>query len=157
MFLATNIYWTTIGLGKHGKDIPLTDIRANAITNRVALVIYATVILMIKISALLLYTRIFKINRKFTITLWVIAAVATIWWVLTSIIPWTFCHPIKKDVNPFIPGVCPENISWFMSSAFINAMMDLIVLILPMPMIWRLQASLRRKFVISLILLLGYW
>ncbi|TGO20459.1 hypothetical protein BPAE_0294g00050 [Botrytis paeoniae] len=156
MFLATNIYWTTIGLGKHATDIPLTDIRPNAIANRVALVLYATVILMIKISALLLYTRLFKINRKFTITLWVVATIATVWWVITSIIPWSFCHPIKKDINPFIPGVCDENISWFMASAFINATMDLVILILPMPVIWRLQASLRKKLIISLVLLLGY-
>lgn len=156
VFLALNIYWTTVGLGLHAWDIPLSDVAPSAVANRVALVFYATVIFLIKISALLMYARIFKVEMKFMITLRVVGALNVAWWILQLIIPWTFCHPIQKDVDPFHPGTCESASAWYLASAFINAFDDLVVLILPIPIVWSMQMAVHKRISVILIFVLGY-
>ncbi|PQE24165.1 integral membrane protein [Rutstroemia sp. NJR-2017a BVV2] len=155
-FLATNIWWTTVGLGKHSWMLSLDTIKPNAIANRVALVLYATTIMLIKISALLLYRRLFQVERKFNIALWSVGAVCVAWWIVTAIYPWSNCHPISKTVNPLEPGTCVQLTPWYLGSAFINAFLDLVVLVLPIPVIWRLKMSIRRRLLIMSIFVLGY-
>lgn len=156
-FLATNIHWTTIGLGKHSWMIPMNQIARNTIANYVALMFYIASITMIKISALLLYARLFRSDFRFKITLWAIGSVVTAWWVVASIVPWIFCHPIHKDVDPLMKGKCDSSIGWFTASAFVNAFLDLVVLVLPMPIIWKLHLKTARKVSVTLAFLLGYW
>lgn len=156
MFLALNIYWTTVGLGLHAWNIPLDDITPSAVANRVALVFYASVIFLIKISALLMYARIFKIELKFVITLWVVGAVNAIWWIIQLIVPWMFCNPVQKDVNPFLPGTCSAASPWYLGSACINAFFDLIILILPVPVVWSMQMAVSKRISVIIIFVLGY-
>ena len=136
--------------------ISLDDIKPNALINLVALVFYATTIWLIKVSALLLYARIFKIDRKFITALWVTGGIVTAWYICTAIVPWTFCRPYRKIIDPFLEGVCYNAEPWYTASAFMNAFFDLVVLILPVPVVWRLQMTLRRKLVITMLFFVGY-
>lgn len=157
VFLSVTIYWTTIGLGVHTRMIPMRNIRPNTIANRVSLVFYTTTIWLIKVSALLLYARIFKVKRSFTVMLWVVGAIVTAWWVVAEIVPWTFCHPIAKAVNPLMKGRCGDASAWYTALAFINAFFDLVILLLPMPVIWNMHMTLHKRIIITLVFLLGYW
>lgn len=136
--------------------VPLTDIQANSRTNLIALTFYATTIWLIKVSALLLYARIFKINHRFLKVLWVFGGIITAWWIVTCITPWLWCRPLQKIINPLIPGTCHNASGWYAASAFINAFFDFVVLILPVPVIWRLQMTFHRKAVITLLFFVGY-
>ncbi|TGJ81017.1 hypothetical protein E0Z10_g7735 [Xylaria hypoxylon] len=155
-FLALALYWTTIGLGKHSRTIPLELVNLNNTVNRVTLVFYSACILFLKFSALLLYARIFKSSPVFRRTLWIVGVILTVWWAILTLVPWLFCHPIEKDLNVFLPGVCDHPLSWYYASALINAVADLVVLILPTPIIWKLQMTMRKKISISLVFLIGY-
>jgi hypothetical protein len=75
--------------------------------------------------------------------LWTVGGITTAWWVVSSMVPFTFCYPIQKDVNPLLPGHCDEATPWYTGAAFISAFLDLVVLLIPMPMIWRMQMSLQ--------------
>jgi hypothetical protein len=108
----------------------LDTIKPNAIANRVALVLYATTITLIKISALLLYRRLSQIERSSTLR-WSVGAVCVAWWIVTAINPWSNCHLISKDVDPLEPPTCAQPTQWYLGSAFINAFLDLVVLVLP--------------------------
>lgn len=156
-FLAIEIYMTTLGLGKHSWTIPLENLKPNITAQRVSLVLYTSTIWGIKVSALLMYGRLFHMSQRFVVILRITGVVATIWWILTAIYPWSFCDPIAKNIDPFLPGTCWENIPWYYASSFINAFLDLVVLILPVPVIWRLRMSRRKKFAVTMVLLLGYW
>ncbi|KND88123.1 hypothetical protein TOPH_07233 [Tolypocladium ophioglossoides CBS 100239] len=141
----------------HAWMISLDKVNLSAVANLVALVLYCTCVWLIKISALLLYSRIFKrSSRAFLICLKVTGIAMTAWWMINAIVPWSFCDPWKKNVEPLLPGVCQHHIEWYLSSAFINASLDLVVLLLPMPAIWRLQMNLQKKISVMVIFLLGY-
>ena len=137
--------------------IPKKDIGPNDVANHVALVWYDTAISLIKLSALMLYVRIFKVNRRFRAACWVLGILIICWWIILIVVPWTFCHPTRKTVDPFTPGTCAESTKWFLATAFINAFLDLTILILPMPIVWRLNMKRKRKVSVSILFLFGYW
>ncbi|KAK0716602.1 hypothetical protein B0T21DRAFT_64384 [Apiosordaria backusii] len=156
-FMGLMVYMTTVGLGKHWWVVPMEHLKPQIQSQRVGLVFYAATIWGIKISALLLYSRLFdKSSPRFGIVLKITAAVCTVWWIFLSIYPWTFCNPIAKNMDPMIDGECWENIPWYYASAFINAGLDLWVLLLPMPIIWRLRMSAKKKIGVTGVFLFGY-
>ncbi|KAH7303830.1 hypothetical protein B0I35DRAFT_446077 [Stachybotrys elegans] len=155
-FLSCAVYWTTIGLGRHTWMIPLELTQANININWATLSLYATTIWMLRLSALLFYARLFRINRRFILGLWMMGCILTGWWITTMLVPWSFCDPWSKNINPTIPGSCIHGTAWHRAVAFINFFLDLVVLILPMPVIWKLQMSSRKKIAVTVVFLLGY-
>ena len=67
------------------------------------------------------------------------------------------CKPVRKSWNPWIEGSCMDfgTIGAF-TSAF-NSVSDLLILILPQPLIWRLQTTLKKKIALSAVFLIGIW
>lgn len=156
-FMAIDIYMTTVGLGKHSWVIPLENLKPEIQAQRVGLVFYAATIWGIKISALLLYSRLFdKSSPRFGMVLKATGVVVTIWWIIISIYPWSFCNPIAKNMDPMLPGECWESKPWYYASAFINAFLDLWVLLLPMPIVWKLRMSRKKKIAVTGVFLFGY-
>ncbi|KAM7212109.1 hypothetical protein V8F06_012509 [Rhypophila decipiens] len=153
---ALSIWLTTVGLGKHKVAIPMQHFVPQFRGQRISLVFYSATIWGIKISALLLYGRLFRISSRFVKVLWATGAIVTAWWIIVTIYPWSFCSPIAKAWDPLLPGTCKESTPWYYASAFINAFLDLVVLLLPMPVIWRLQMKARRKIAVAGVLLIGY-
>lgn len=156
-FLSLYLAWTQFGPGKHTEAIPLTCFMSNIYMTKAAMILYATCIWLIKISALLMFARIFKLSRAFRTCLWSVGTYVTVWFLCTLIVPWFNCSPARKTLDPLIPGVCADRVPWFLSSALINAFNDLLILLLPMPLIWRLHMTLPRKISVTVEFILGYW
>ncbi len=156
-FLSLNIAWTNIGLGKHIEAISPSTLMPTIYISKAAMLLYGICIWLIKVSALLLFARIFRLSRAFKISLWSFGAYVTAWFICTAIVPWFNCSPVPKTLDPLIPGVCEDRTPWFLASAFINAFTDLLILLLPMPLIWCLQMTLSRKISVTFVFILGYW
>ena len=66
------------------------------------------------------------------------------------------CRPLAYAWNPLVPGTCVQNkLVVHIVSASINTASDLIIVILPQPVIWRLELSKKRKWGLSAVFLLG--
>lgn len=66
------------------------------------------------------------------------------------------CRPLAHAWNPLVPGTCVKNkLVVHIVSAAINTASDLIIVILPQPVIWRLELGVRRKLGLSAVFLLG--
>ena len=66
------------------------------------------------------------------------------------------CHPIEAAWNKTILGahcVVPQTL--YMATAGINLTTDIIILCIPMPLVWRLRLSTKRKIAVSFIFILG--
>jgi hypothetical protein len=155
-FLSCAIYWTTIGLGRHTWMVPLDLVQGNIYINWAALSLYATTIYVMRVSAVLFYARLFSINRRFKMVLWGMGVLLTGWWFCTMLVPWSFCDPWSKNLWPMTPGTCVHGTEWHHAVAFINFSLDIAVLLLPMPLIWRLQMTVGKKVAVSFVFLLGY-
>ncbi|KAI1152742.1 hypothetical protein F4825DRAFT_461608 [Nemania diffusa] len=66
------------------------------------------------------------------------------------------CNPIEKNWIPWPPETCRQMNTLYLAGSVPSVLIDLVILILPIPKIWGLHASLSRKFAIILILVLGY-
>ena len=66
------------------------------------------------------------------------------------------CQPLEAAWNPFIPGKClPDRFIMHIISAAINTASDLILILLPQPVIWSLNMDWRRQVGLSAVFLVG--
>ena len=65
------------------------------------------------------------------------------------------CRPFAKIWDGLLPGTCASGKAIFLASGIINIVIDLIMIILPMPLVWQLQMSQQRKFALSAVFALG--
>lgn len=66
------------------------------------------------------------------------------------------CRPFAKTWNPLLPGVCGSSSATILAEAIINMLLDIAILSLPMPLLWRLQMTRRRKIISTIIFGLGF-
>ncbi|KAN0073148.1 hypothetical protein V8E54_008368 [Elaphomyces granulatus] len=142
------------GMGMHLADIPPDIVTKQFIWLYVSMPLYQISLCSTKISILFQYLRVFSITRIRTICLIMIWVLGT--FVLTAVIRTILtCIPVSKFWNPTQPGHClNKEAMWFSHSVF-HILTDVILLILPMPVINSLQLPKRQKYGLMFIFALG--
>lgn len=108
-----------------------------------------------KTSLLLLYFRIFGVVKKFRHALWISAFIIVGYWIATTILAFLGCTPFAYNWNKKIEGRCVHLVDFFRWNGICNLLIDFLVLLLPLPMVWRLNVARRAKLELSGIFLLG--
>ena len=65
------------------------------------------------------------------------------------------CRPFAKNWDPLLPGFCGPIKASLVADGIINVVIDLAMIILPMPMVWQLQMSQQRKLALTVVFALG--
>ena len=146
---------TRYGMGLHTWDLPSGLEEQLQMWIFIAASIYLLSLLGYKMSILLLYLRIFHIDKVFRYCTWIVMFI-TFGYLFSNI--WTqifTCQPIDKFWRPETPGHCIDSIVAFYVFGPLNFITDLLIFVLPMPMVWRLQLSLKEKIGVSTIFLFG--
>ncbi|KAI9725829.1 MAG: hypothetical protein M1828_002458 [Chrysothrix sp. TS-e1954] len=152
-----SIWWTTLGFGLHQSAVNPTKLPTLIVAQAIVLAFYETGITLLKLAALTTYARVFKINTVFRRVLVGIGIFVVVWWLVLEIEPWAKCRPAVKYVRPETKGHCgATGDQWGICLAFINVSLDIIILVLPMPLVWKLQMKIKRKLQVSGIFFLGY-
>ena len=113
-----------------------------------------------RLSALAFYARVFTLRDPNDMTWrwsWRIVTALCIAWPL-ALIPMNLfeCAPVQKLWLPWLPGRCMTQFETYMISGATSVFVDLLVLILPLPKIFRLHMDLRKKFIVGFGFLAGY-
>lgn len=104
---------------------------------------------------LLLYIRIFAI-RWFRTLCWAVLGFSVL--AMISIILGTclICRPIMYSFDKTIPnGHCGNLLSFENYTAILSVILDLIIVVLPMPMLWGLQLQRKKKIGLSIVFGMG--
>lgn len=109
-----------------------------------------------KISILLLYTRIFTM-RFMVIVAWATAALITCFALSTILSCLLICRPLALNWDPTLEGTCGDQLLSYTITGSFNLATDVIVLILPLPYLWKLQMKLYKKIILSCTFSLGIW
>ena len=110
-----------------------------------------------KASVLLFYARIFTIqNRNFQYGLWVGHALNFLWWITAIARCLLLCWPVEKYWNTEEAGVCRSADALWIGSAVPSVVIDLYILLLPLPIIWTLSMRLGRKLLVIGVFACGY-
>ena len=74
------------------------------------------------------------------------------WGILASVVTWGFCDPIAYGWDITIPGGhCANREAGYLVVGIVDVSTDVFILILPLPVLWKLQVSRSRQ--ISLLII----
>ncbi|KAI0415147.1 hypothetical protein F5X98DRAFT_231398 [Xylaria grammica] len=123
-------------------------------------VFYGPASLLIKISILVNWLRIFVPKNTRGPTFWILHTLIwtnVVFYFITTVTEIVRCYPREKIWNPFYEGgVCTININdQNIATSIINFISDSTILAAPQWVIWKLQMSRARKWGISLLFVIG--
>jgi hypothetical protein len=147
-------------LGKHAATVPKEHLLEGPKIIFVAAFFYDAAITFPKFSVLFFYHRIFQRNFDwFYYALWTVGSMNAAWLISAWISTIFQCVPVQAAWNPaFQKGArCFDQRIWFLGTAIPSMIIDFLILIMPLPLLWNLQASWRRRVMVSAIFVCGYW
>ena len=146
----------SIGLGKHFDQIPGSHSELTKVLFIIAFV-YNTGLTAIKMSVLFSYVRIFRIVLVYRIVFWIVAFLIISWGIAINSMAIFQCIPIHKAWDLTVPGHCLSFSKTFLGTAITNIVIDFILLVLPIPMLWKLHIETSSKIALIFVFSAGYW
>ncbi|KAI9687654.1 MAG: hypothetical protein M1820_010425 [Bogoriella megaspora] len=129
-FIVLLIYAFDAGLGEHWVALTPDQKTLFPKLNYAYNILNVSCYPIIKLSILLFYLRIF-ISPRFRRLCW------------------------AGFYNQTIKATCINDVQFYWATAILNVLTDLYILVLPMPMVWRLHATFKKKLAISAVFMLG--
>ncbi|KAI1737807.1 hypothetical protein F4680DRAFT_460329 [Xylaria scruposa] len=152
VFVAGFSVGTRYGFGKH--ILAVTDLRAFAIILLFIYCSYVFAMVGVKLSILLLYRRIFP-TRQFQKRLLGVSAVVMAWFFAALFFSIFNCYPISKSWDPSTSGRCINFGTVTLVIGIANILIDFTLFGLPMPLLWDLNMSTRKKVLLSSMFAVG--
>ncbi|OQD83359.1 hypothetical protein PENANT_c017G11431 [Penicillium antarcticum] len=141
--------------GRHSQYIPSEDME-NFLKSFLAVqIVYFTNAVFTKASLLLLFHRIFGVVKGFRWALWISGALVIAYFIACTITAITCCSPVAKFWDPSLPGHCIDTVAFFRWNGVANMLLDFLILCLPLPMAWRVKTTIRQKWVLTGLFMLG--
>ncbi|KAL4939192.1 hypothetical protein BDV06DRAFT_214513 [Aspergillus oleicola] len=147
----------TYGLGQNIWTIPFDDIDECMKLFFIEEVLYVISTALVKLSMLLLYLRLFP-NRLLRLAIFISLAITTAWAVGSFFAQLFSCQPISyywKQWDQEHVGHCVSHNDLLLSHSIINIVLDVLVIILPMPVLVKLHMSLEKRIGMCLMFAVG--
>lgn len=91
------------------------------------------------------------ISRRFRVTCLIMMGIVTLYFVVYTMIIILTCIPIPRQWDTKIPGGCIDVELRLWVTVILNLAIDVLIVALPMPVVWRLQMPFSKRLLISLI------
>lgn len=118
-------------------------------------VMYLLSILGYRIALLLMYLRLFGVNDRFRYATWAVLFFVT-GYLFSNLITLIFgCTPITKYWNIDEPGHCIVLVQADYAYGSMNVASDILMFLLPLPMVWQLRLSPREKLGLVFVFMSG--
>lgn len=121
------------------------------------MVFYNATLLFIKLSLFLQYWRLIRQVSKYRTIFIIVAAIVMAWAAGILVVMICICIPVEGYWDKTIPAQCIPDRDIQIINAAGNIATDFILLVLPIPMIWRLHLTIGRKFALTGLFSLGFF
>ena len=146
----------SVGVGRHFETVSERHIDLILKATFAYEILYYICVTLIKVSILLFYYRIFGVGKTFKRTVYVALGVVVAWCIAIVLGSIFQCTPVQAAwIRPFPHSKCINNNGALLGVAISNVVIDCGILILPVPSIWNLNLSVRRKIALTAIFLIG--
>jgi hypothetical protein len=109
-----------------------------------------------KLSLLFFYHRIFWVDERFSLWLWVVGIVQILWMISVYLAKWMLCWPVAYTWDKTLPGGKCINIPVFLAaSETVNSVIDFVMLALAIQVLSNLQISMGEKLRVGVLFSLG--
>ena len=107
-----------------------------------------------KLSILLMYTALVPIPSMIK---WAkgVGSLIILWNISDIIAGLLSCRPIAKNWDFTLPGTCGSQPKFYFSMGVVNLVTDTVIIVLPMPYLYRLRMPMRRKLLAMALLSIG--
>jgi hypothetical protein len=117
--------------------------------------LYFVVVSIPKLAVLTLYHRLFP-QRTAKITVYLLAGVLIAGTVANTIVSLAACKPFKANYDTTVPGhKCIDKEAFFVWTSLPNIITDVIMLVLPLPIVWGLNNTKRIKVALTFTFIVG--
>jgi hypothetical protein len=160
-YSAITIYQTRWGLGLDQRSFPLENAvgfsRVRSIATRPSFSadeaqvqysggpVYCLASLLFKVSLLAGYLRVAGFNRTYAIVLYVTLGLVTVSQLIFAFLFAFGCSPVARQWDPSVPGTCINGLAMYFAFGGMNMAWDVLIIILPFPILRRLQLDRRNK------------
>ncbi|KAK0109306.1 hypothetical protein ONS96_003125 [Cadophora gregata f. sp. sojae] len=142
------------GFGQHIKNLTPANRKITLMTFWIAQGFYKLTINLTKSSILLLYLRIF-VQRPFRIICYAMLGLVLSYMIATWFATIFQCTPIPRAWDKSIPGTCIDiTVNWYANAGFSIAT-DVIILVLPMPILHKSRLPSNQKRALMFVFALG--
>lgn len=155
-----HLLMVSAGLGHHANQISPENFTLFLKYSYAAQFGYRTGITLPKYSALLFYMRVFRIRWDsiiFRTNIFVAASFCTAWLLVSIFLDVFTCVPLQKYWLPLVPGHCVNLFPRGLGTAITSVLIDVYIMILPIPILWSLHAGRVRKLVLTGFFFCAYW
>ncbi|OCL13442.1 hypothetical protein AOQ84DRAFT_436331 [Glonium stellatum] len=156
LVLSENYTVTKGGVGQHQSTVTLDELSFSLKQFVVIGEVGTLAITFVKISALDLFISIFQSNQRFHQVAYILMGIVCCYGISYTIVSLAACRPFAAQWDKTIPGYkCIDTSAYYMSQCVIGAVLDCLVVALPMPMVWGLRLKLSKKIALTAIFGLG--
>ncbi|KAL4739345.1 hypothetical protein BDV11DRAFT_170142 [Aspergillus similis] len=148
------VYGPPYGMGRHIEAVDEEDVKTFMLGDYIFSHFYDFAIASTKLSVLALYHRIFPkpVFRRIII----LTAIFVVLWLMTMELVLGFqCRPIQRFWDQDVEGKCFNLVAFSYFTNITNLTTDLWILVLPLPIILRLQVSRSKKIRLALLFSVG--
>ena len=146
------------GVGYHKTYILATDptlyIRF-AKSTVAAEVIYCTSVVFPKLSILAMYLRIFPVEKVYRYTVFIIMFIVAANGLCGDLTSLLSCRPLAARWDPAVQGNCINVTNYWRFISLANIISDVAILVIPLPIVWKLHISLPQKLGLTVVFLTG--
>ena len=118
--------------------------------------VYNICLTSVKISVLCFYERVFSTTKRTRDVLRITAGVVIAWCISVVMVCLFECLPVKAVWTPTVKGKCIDVLPFYYGSAGSSIVLDFILLVIPVPFLWRLHMDWSHKLALLVTFLLGY-
>ena len=120
-----------------------------------AQVTYKAAINLVKCCILLLYLRLFHVVSWFRLSCWGLIAVVAMYCTASIAATIFQCQPVIRAFDKDTPGKCIDTAKFWFANAGFSIATDVIILLLPMPLVWRLEVPRTQKVALVAVFAVG--
>ncbi|KAL7622877.1 hypothetical protein AAE478_006556 [Parahypoxylon ruwenzoriense] len=141
-FVSLGLQWACVvrgGTGRHIGDIDMLDA---VLTLKLIIpfeALYGVTLMFIKWSILLFYQRVFGASRPVQWYTRATMVVVFLWMVSVILETFLLCRPLAYNWDTSIEGTCGDRNTVFVIAGATNMLTDFMVLLMPVPIIWKLK------------------
>ena len=110
--------------------------------------LWAVAVTCIRASVVALYIRIFR-TRSFRVTCYIVHCINVVFFVTAILAACLLCRPIARYWDLSVRGTCGDEVSTDLYLGIVNLLLDILIVILPMPVLWGLQMAVNKKVMLS--------
>ncbi|KAI9664396.1 MAG: hypothetical protein M1831_002329 [Alyxoria varia] len=136
---------TYAGMGRHEWDYTKDQTQRIYFWIMISSEFYVLSLMGYKSALILLYIQLFGVHKKFRYACYGVMFYTLGYLLCNLITEVADCHPVEKNWVKDMPGHCVNTVAANIAYGFGHMSSDLIIAILPLPMIWRLQLKSNRE------------